>query len=462
MTETSNLTLSELAALCDEPQERLRRWQDRGLLPAAGDDLVPVEACERVRLIRYALEQGLSEDELARVNAEQNDLLGNFTGMLGSPRTKALSFEDAAAISGTDPELMDRIWRAAGLHDQRVAYEDDLEALRWMNAAMALGLPETVMLQMVRVFASSLGRVADSAVRLFHMHVHEQLRADGLRGAELIAATQASADPLAELIEPAVLYFHRKAWERAFRDDLILHLREDSRPISDVPGELERAVLFADLASFTPLTEAMGDAAAAQVLERFATLVHDAAAECGGEVVKQIGDALMLVFADATSAVRCGLAIDERASNEPMFPAVRLGAHHGTALYREGDYIGATVNLAARIAASADRHQFLTTTAVRDQTSLPDVVFDPLGPHTLKGVAESVELFAAHKLAGPTMRPTDPVCGMELNPAIAAARLQWQGHDLVFCSTDCVQRFLENPDRYQPAGSLGPGPDEHV
>ena len=158
----------------------------------------------------------------------------------------------------------------------------------------------------------------------------------------------------------------------------------------------------------------------------------------------------MLVFSDATSAVRCGLDIDARASHEPMFPAVRLGAHHGTALYREGDYIGATVNLAARIAASADRHQFLTTTAIRDQTSLPDVNFDPLGPHTLKGVAEHVDLFAARQIAGATVRPADPVCGMELDPGIAAGRIQWEGQDLIFCSTDCVQRFLENPDRYRP------------
>ena len=451
MTEMSTLRVSELATLCGEPLERLGRWQDLGLLSTAGQDLVPVEAVERVRLIQFALEQGVSEDEIARVNAEQNDLLANFTGMLGSPRTRVVSFEDAAVISGTDPDLLDRFWRAAGLHDQRVAYEDDLEALQWMNASLVLGLPEPVLLQMIRVFASSLGRVANAAVRLFHLHVHEQLRAEGLRGAELIAATQASADPLAGFLEPAVLYFHRKAWERAFRDDLILHLREDSRRISDVPGELQRAVLFADLSSFTPLTEAMGDTAAAQVLERFATLVHDCAADCGGEVVKQIGDALMLVFADATAAVRCGLSIDEQASNEPMFPAVRLGAHHGTALYREGDYIGATVNLAARIAASADRHQFLTTAAIRDQTSLPDVFFDALGPHALKGVAEDVDLFAARKMSGSTVRPTDPVCGMELDPGIAAGRLQWQGQDLVFCSTDCVQLFLDTPDRYRPA-----------
>ena len=68
-----------------------------------------------------------------------------------------------------------------------------------------------------------------------------------------------------DLIEPAVMYFHRKAWERANREDLLLHLVEDTTPVSDVAGELVRTILFVDLSSFTPLTEVMGDAVAAQV-----------------------------------------------------------------------------------------------------------------------------------------------------------------------------------------------------
>jgi class 3 adenylate cyclase len=455
MSDEVEVTLDELSALTGEPPDRLRRWQELGLLPAGAQDRMRAEAIERVRLVQFAIRQGLTEDEIGRVNAEQDDLLANFTEMLGRPRTRIFTFAEAAAVSGTEPELLERIWRAAGLHDQPYAYQDDIEALRWMNGALALGLPEEVVLQMVRVFASSLTRLAEVAVRLFHLHVHERLRAEGLRGAELIATTQAAADPLAELIEPAVLYFHRKAWERAFRDDLVLHLREDTRPITTVPGELVRAIVFADLSSFTPLTEAMGDTVAAQVLERFATLVHDAAALCGGEVVKQIGDAFMIVFRDANSAVRCGLAIERQASSEPMFPAVRLGAHLGPALYREGDYVGVNINLAARVAASAERHQFLTTTAVQERADLPDVVFDPLGPRPLKGIAEEIELFAAYQDAHRPARPADPVCGMELDASAAAGRLNWHGRDLVFCSTQCLRLFIESPHRYNDQSQSG-------
>ena len=43
---------------------------------------------------------------------------------------------------------------------------------------------------------------------------------------------------------------------------------------------------------------------------------------------------------------------------------------------------------------------------------------------------------------------TDPVCGMRLLPAAAAATRTLQGTDLVFCSTRCVERFDADPDRY--------------
>ncbi len=147
------------------------------------------------------------------------------------------------------------------------------------------------MLQLVRAFADATSRAADAANRTFHLYVHERFRAEGLRGAELMAATQTVANPLVGLIEPAVLYFHRKGWERATREDMILHLIEESTAPSAVPGELITTVLFVDLSSFTPLSDAMGDTIAAQVLGRFAELVREATARCDGQVVMQIGDA---------------------------------------------------------------------------------------------------------------------------------------------------------------------------
>jgi adenylate cyclase len=124
-----------------------------------------------------------------------------------------------------------------------------------------------------------------------------------------------------------------------------------------------------------------------------------------------------------------------------------MGAHRGAVLYREGDYIGATVNVAARVVAEADRHQFLITAAVRAAADTPGIDVIPLGTRVLKGIAGPHELFEVRRGDRP-LRTIDPVCLMELDPAAIAARLTWHGTDLQFCSDDCLRLFVAAPDHY--------------
>jgi class 3 adenylate cyclase/YHS domain-containing protein len=316
--------------------------------------------------------------------------------------------------------------------------------------ALESNLPAEVLTQMLRVFSDATGKIADAGSRLFHLHVHEQLRAGGVGGEELLRITNSLGDSLLAMLEPTVAYFHRKAWQQALREDMMLHLAEEETAASSVPGEFTRAVLFADLSSFTPLTEVMGDAAAAKVVGRFSELVREAAARCSGQVVKQIGDEFMLVFADGRSAVACGLAIRKQAAAEPQFPALRIGAHVGSVLYREGDYVGTTVNLAARVTSAAARGQFLMTDAVRREVDDPALEVTDLGRRALKGLSDEVRLFSVSQVGEPVSRPMDPVCGMELDEASADARLNWEGARLLFCSEGCLRRFVDNPNRYAP------------
>jgi YHS domain-containing protein len=122
-------------------------------------------------------------------------------------------------------------------------------------------------------------------------------------------------------------------------------------------------------------------------------------------------------------------------------------------LYREGDYVGTVVNTASRLATEADRHQILVTADVRrGAAGAAGVEFVPIGQKRLKGVPEDVELFEARgeqEVSG--AKAVDPVCGMELKPSEAAARLDFQGTERYFCSSDCLQRFVGNPRRYESA-----------
>src|SRR5207249_11208187 len=192
--------------------------------------------------------------------------------------------------------------------------------------------------------------------------------------------------------EPTILWFHRKAWEKAIREDLVMHMAEEAGLLdaSELPGQLQRAVVFIDLASFTPMTEAMGDIQAAHVLDRFSMIVREATNAWDGRLVKQIGDAFMLVFPDARSAVACCLEIKSRVAREPQLPALRAGIHWGSLLYRDGDYVGSNVNIASRLANVAEVHQIGVTPEVRRVARyLRRDGFVVLGRPNLKGLTKS-------------------------------------------------------------------------
>ena len=42
----------------------------------------------------------------------------------------------------------------------------------------------------------------------------------------------------------------------------------------------------------------------------------------------------------------------------------------------------------------------------------------------------------------------DPVCGMTIDPATAAAHLTHDGHDVAFCSLGCRDRFAADPTAF--------------
>jgi adenylate cyclase len=457
----SAVTLEELAEQTGESVEDLSHWGGLGLIPERGS--YTAADAERVRLVRFAVDHGYAPEALAELSERHGDMIGHFAGSLGVVEVPehSYTFEQAAAMAGIEPGLANSLRAAAGLTEQRRAFDDDIEAFRLLGVFLAGGIPEDVVLQVARVMADAQGRIADAIARLFHLYVHEQRRAaEGAGGTELMEVTSALGAPLVGLIQPAILYFHRKAWVHAMREDMMLHLAEETTGPGAVPGQFERAILFVDLSSFTPLTEAMGDDAAAHVVHRFSDLVREATAHCGGQVVKQIGDEFMLVFPDGRTAVRCGLQIRAAANAESRFPALRIGAHVGPVLYREGDFVGSNVNIASRVTSAAARNQFVVTAAVAAQIGDLVVETTALGPRVLKGLSEPMDLFEIRDPSLLRDRSIDPVCGMELEEAAAEAELTWRSSRLLFCTEACLRRFLDDPHRYSAAWESSSRPTE--
>ena len=70
--------------------------------------------------------------------------------------------------------------------------------------------------------------------------------------------------------------------------------------------------------------------------------------------------------------------------------------HYGSALYREGDYFGRDVNIAARVAARAAGGEVLVTREIVTQGEA-HLSFERIGEVRLKGFADSTEIFLARQ-----------------------------------------------------------------
>lgn len=441
--------LEELAAVADETVGQVLRYAEAGLLHCNPDGAFDSDSLYRLRLIQFARSRGVSDEELALATSSQGDLLSIFAEF--DPPTEAtVDLAAAARELDLDDAVVSELVEILDLEHVGIATESDAATVRAVAKAVDLGVPQDALMQLLRVFADATDRLADAMVRTFHDYVHERFRAQGLVGRELLDATRGVAIPAVDLVEPLLLNFHRRAYQRASREDLLRHLAERTTPPAAAPGLEEATVLFVDLASFTPLTATMGDQTAADILRRFSGTVRRNATRHRGRILKQIGDAFMLRFATPAGAIEFGLAMDSFVNAEPQFPALHIGAHHGSVLYREGDYVGATVNLAARVAAAGKAGQFLVTEALRDAVgSAADARFVALPPQRLKGLADPICLVEVQCHApDQSDREADPVCGLQLRPDDVAARSTWRGVSYAFCCERCRRAFAENPVRF--------------
>jgi adenylate cyclase len=121
--------------------------------------------------------------------------------------------------------------------------------------------------------------------------------------------------------------------------------------------------LFADLVGFTRFTAMHGDERAAEAAVRFHERVGELAASHGCELIKTIGDGVMVRARNSESAVELGRRVLALQRDEGM-PA-RVGIDTGPAVPRGGDWFGSTVNTAARVVARAQAGELLMTERTR-------------------------------------------------------------------------------------------------
>jgi class 3 adenylate cyclase/YHS domain-containing protein len=211
--------------------------------------------------------------------------------------------------------------------------------------------------------------------------------------------------------------------------------------------------LFADLAGFSAMTEAHGDEVAADAVSDFCAGVRRLLPDFEAEEVKSIGDAVMLRVPGASGAVELAVRLIAEVGTRHGSLAVRVGAHTGSAVHRDGDWFGAAVNLAARVAGAAERGEILMTEATRAAAAaaLSGYELEERPGQRFKNIAEPVTLYALTLASQPDVAslPTDPVCRMAVDPSESDVRREHAGVQVHFCSSECAAVFDRHPDRYR-------------
>jgi class 3 adenylate cyclase len=174
-----------------------------------------------------------------------------------------------------------------------------------------------------------------------------------------------------------------------------LALMDDVVPrLSDSPFDhrVHRTIGFVDLSGFTSFTEVEGDAAATELLAGFRSCVREIAARRGVRIAKWLGDGAMLVCSEAETLTEAIVEI-EHAIEAGLSPLpLRAGLASGPVILFEGDdYIGAAVNLAARLCAMAPPSEVWAPAAMVSSLMVNTRAI-PLGRHHIVGFAEPLEL----------------------------------------------------------------------
>ena len=158
--------------------------------------------------------------------------------------------------------------------------------------------------------------------------------------------------------------------------------------------EANRTFLFTDIVDSTRLLETLGDERWSKLLAQHDKLVRAQIVEHGGQVIKQTGDGFFASFDEPRAAVDAAVAIQRTLQAEVFAPAVRIGAHAGSA-FKTGagfsDYGGQSVHIAARIGAAAAGGEVLVS---RDTLAGIETAFRLSEPReaSLKGFDEPMQV----------------------------------------------------------------------
>src|SRR5437588_345750 len=265
MAPDQHISLSEASRRSGVSPNTLKRWAEEKVIPVKRGRWTPVAAAQ-ARVVARMRERGHSLEELKEAGREGKLAFG-LAEELFPAQEGEVTIEQAAEETGLEPELIERLQTMLGTPTgrERRLTNADLEAMHNCARILEAGMPLVAFLQLVRVYAQSLRRIADAEVRLFHLYVHEPLIRDGVPELEMAEEMEGLAADLLPQATPLFEYMHNRYLRFFIEQDVVGHMESELGRDTSV-GRVLVTLCFIDLTGFVRYTEEEGDEEALDVV----------------------------------------------------------------------------------------------------------------------------------------------------------------------------------------------------
>ena len=196
------------------------------------------------------------------------------------------------------------------------------------------------------------------------------------------------------------------------------------------------AILVADIVGYSRLMAANETETHARVQAILAELVEPLIATHRGQIVKLMGDSVLVEFASVVEAVACAVDIQRATGKwtadlpDNQRIAFRIGVHLGDVIAERGDLYGHGVNVAARLETLADPGGICISQQVLDHIEgRSDVAFADLGEQRVKNIARPIRTYRVEWTADDRIVAPELAASPSAWPAIAVLPFTNMGDD---------------------------------